>query len=98
LTVYVRYAHKAEKHVIDLGVARDRVLIAHDCVAVTILDKGVGSFTLEFKFFDDTVLELNQDEVLTGDMYQWDIKELRLTNTAQTGQILKLLVDIQVTE
>jgi len=96
--VYVRYAHKAEKHVIDLGVARDKVLIAHDCVAVTILDKGAGSFTLEFKFFDDTVLELNQDEVLTGDVYQWDIKELRLTNTAQTGQILKLLVDIQVTK
>jgi len=96
--VYVRYAHKAQKLDIDLGTARDKVLIAYDCVAVTILNKGAGTFTLEFKFFDDTILELDQDEVLSGDVYQWDIKELRLTNTAQTGQTLKLLIDIQVSE
>jgi len=96
MTVYVRYAHKAEKHVIDLGTARDKVLIAYDCVAVTILDKGTGSFTLEFKFFDDTKLELNQDEVANGDVLEWDIKELRLTNTAQAGLKLKLLIDYQV--
>jgi len=96
MPVYVRYAHKAEKLVIDLGTARDKVLIASDCVAVTILKKGTGSFTLEFKFFDDTTLELDQDEVLDGDVFQWDIEELRLTNTAQTGLRLKLLIDIQI--
>jgi len=94
--VYVRYAHKAQKLVIDLGTARDKVLIAYDCVAVTILDKGTGNFTLEFKFFDDTKLELNQDEVADGDILEWDIQELRFTNAAQTGLRLKLLIDYQI--
>jgi len=96
MSVYVRYAHKAEKLVIDLGTARDKVLIAHDCVAVTILDKGTGSFTLHFIFYDGTKVELNQDEVLSGDSFSWDIQELRLTNAAQTGLMLKLLIDFQV--
>jgi len=96
MTVYVRYAHKAEKHVIDLGVARDKVLIAYKIVAVTILDKGTGAFTLHFQFYDGTELELNQDEVANGDVLHWDIQELRITNTAQTGLTLKLLTDFQV--
>jgi len=94
--IYVRYAHKAEKTVIDLSTARDRVLIAEECVAVTILDKGTGSFTLHFGFYDGTWINLDQDEVLNGDVLAWDIQELRLTNTAQTGLKLKLLVDFQL--
>jgi len=94
--VYVRYAHKAEKPVLDLGEARDRVLIAKDITAVTILDKGTGSFTLHFGFYDDTWLDLDQDEVLNGDVLQWDIQELRITNTGQTGLTLKLLIDYQL--
>jgi len=96
MAVYVRYAHKAEKHVLDLGVARDRVLITKDCVAVTILDKGTGAFTLHFGFYDDTWLDLNQDEVLNGDVLQWDIQELRISNAAQAGLTVKLLTDRQV--
>jgi len=93
--VYVRYAHKAAKHLIDLGTARDRVLLANDIVAVRILDKGTGSFTLTFIFYDGTSLDLNQGEVSNGDIFRWDIQELRLTNTAQTGLILKLLTEFQ---
>jgi len=96
MPVYVRYAHKAEKHEIDLGVARDRRLIANKIVAVTILDKGTGSFTLHFQFFDGTEFSINQDEVLNGDVLQWDIQELRITNSAQAGLTLKLLVDFQL--
>jgi len=96
MPVYVRYAHKAEKVVLDLGVARDRVLIAKDCTAGLILDKGTGSFTLHFVFFDGTELELNQDEVSNGDLFRWDIQELRVSNTAQAGLTLKLLLDYQV--
>jgi len=92
---YIRYAHKAAKHVLDLGTARDRVLVANDIVAVTILDKGAGSFTLHFIFYDGTELELNQDEVLNGDVLQWDIQELRITNSAQSGLTVKLLTDFQ---
>jgi len=96
--VYIRYAHKAAKHELDLGVARDRALIANNIVAVTILDKGTGSFTLHFIFYDGTELELNQGEVSNGDIFRWDIQELRLTNIAQTGLILKLLTDFQLPE
>jgi len=96
MPVYVRYAHKAEKSVLDLGVARDRVLVAKDCVAVTILNKGTGTFTLHFIFYDGTEFSLDQDEVLNGDVFQWDIQELRITNSAQAGLTLKLLIDFQV--
>jgi len=95
MATYVRYATKAEKHVLDLGVAREEVLVASECTSLTILDKGAGSFTLHFRFYDGTRLELNQDEVLTGDLYQWDIKELRITNSSQPGQQLKLLTEFQ---
>jgi len=98
MPIYVRYAHKAEKHELDLGVARNRVLIANKIVAVTILDKGTGSFTLHFIFYDGTSLDLSQDEVLNGDVLQWDIQELRITNSAQTGLTLKLLTDFQLPE
>jgi len=94
--IYVRYAHKAEKHDLDLGVARDRVLIAKDCVAGTILDKGTGTFTLHFIFYDGTELKLTQDEVSNGDVFEWDIQELRITNTAQPGVALKLIIDFQL--
>jgi len=95
MATYIRYAHKAAKHVLDLGTARDRVLVANDIVAVTILDKGTGSFMLHFIFYDGTELELNQDEVLNGDVLQWDIQELRITNSAQPGLTVKLLTDFQ---
>jgi len=96
MTTYVRYAHKAEKPVLDLGVARDRVLIGTDLTTVVILDKGTGTFTLHFIFFDGTELELTQDEVSNGDKFRWDIQELRLTNTEQAGLTLKLLLEYQL--
>jgi len=96
MATYIRYAHKARKLVIDLGVAREDVYLEGPCTAVTILNKGTGNFTLHFHFFDGTKLDLDQDEVLNGDCFSWDIQELRLTNTAQTGLRLKLLIDIQI--
>jgi len=95
MATYIRYAHKAAKHTIDLGTARDRVLVANDIVAVTVLDKGTGSFTLHFIFYDATELDLNQDEVSSGDRFSWDIQELRITNSAQSGLTVKLLTEYQ---
>jgi len=94
--VYIRRAHKAEKLELDLGVARDRTEIAYNIVAVHILDKGVGGFNLTFHFYDGTEFMLNQDEVANGDTFEWDVASLLLTNTAQPGAVLKLIVDIQV--
>jgi hypothetical protein len=93
---YVRRAHKAEKLDLDLGQARDKALIAYNVVAVTILDKGTGTFTLTWHFYDGTEFSLNQDEVLNGDVFEWDIARLYLTNAAQAGARLKLIVDIQL--
>jgi len=96
MPVYLRRAHKAEKLVKDLGVARNRVEIATNVVAVTILDKGTGSFKLTWVFYDGTEFTLDQDEVLNGDVFEWDIARLLLTNAAQAGLTLKLIVDVQL--
>jgi len=96
MATYIRYATRSQKVVVKLDDAHTRSLIGEDIVAVTILDKGTGTFTLTFIFPDETELELNQDEVLNGDVFQWDIKELRITNTAQAGKTVKLFVDKQV--
>jgi len=34
--------------------------------------------------------------VLNGDVFQWDIQELRITNSVQSGLTLKLLIDYQL--
>jgi hypothetical protein len=93
---YIHKAHKAEKLMLDLGVARTNSVIASDIVAATVLDKGTGTYTLTFHFYDGTELSLTQDEISNGDLFEWDIEKLILTNTAQVGVILKLLVDIQI--
>jgi 3-mercaptopyruvate sulfurtransferase SseA len=92
---YVRRANKAEKLVLDLGVARDKQLIAYDVVAVTVLNKGTGTFTLTWHFADGTELSLDNTEIMEGDVYEWDTAKLYLTNPAQSGVTLKLIVDIQ---
>jgi len=96
MATYIRYAHKAEKLTIDLGSARDRVLLGKRITAVTIWDKGAGSFTLHFQFFDGTEFTMDDGEVANKDRFAWDIEELRITNTAQAGYTLKLLIEMQV--
>ena len=96
MATYIRYAHKAEKLIKDLAVARDRVEIATKISALTILEKGTGSFALTFVFYDGTSLILDNTELANGDLFLWDIERLLLTNASQAGLVLKLLVDIQV--
>jgi len=90
---YVPIARKAEKLVLDLTVAHNRVPIAQDATAIHVLDKGTGNFTLTFHFSDGTELTLDQSEVNNGDSYYWSISKLYLTNTAQTGLTAKILVE-----
>jgi len=92
---YVRYAHKAEKLDLDLSIGRDRVEVAFDITALHILSKGTGVFNLTFHFYDGTELTLSSDELHDGDMFHWDIKRLYLSNPAQLGARLKLLVEYQ---
>jgi len=94
--VYIRYATRMEKLVLKLDRARDEERIAQRLTCLTILDKGTGNFTLIIICYDGTRVELDQDEVLNGDVYQFDMWHLLLTNTAQAGKTIKLLVDQQV--
>jgi hypothetical protein len=96
MATYIRHATRALKVVVDLGTAHTREILATDLTAVYVLDKGTGSFTLTFIFEDGTEFDLDQDEVTNGESFEWDVKELRITNTAQSGVTLKLLVDQQV--
>ena len=96
MATYIRYAHKCEKLVRRLDEARDRLEIATRVVAVTVLDKGTGTFTLTFVFYDGTEISFNQDELLNGDVFQWNTERLLLTNTAQAGLTVKFLVDVQL--
>ena len=96
MAVYVRYAHKAEKLELPLDTDRDHIEIATKVTAVTILNKGAGTFTLTFHFYDGTDLTLDNTEVSNGDVFRWNIDGLMLTNAAQPGETLKLLVEIQV--
>jgi hypothetical protein len=96
MATYIRYATRALKVTVDLGTAHDREILATDVTAVYILDKGTGSFTLTFIFEDGTEFDLDQNEVTNGESFEWDVKELRITNTAQSGVTLKLLLDQQV--
>lgn len=96
MATYIRHATRARKHTLKLDDARTKAVIDTDLTAVTILDKSTGTFTLTFIFPDETELELAETEVSNGDIFEWDIKELRLTNVAQVAVTIKLLVDQQV--
>ena len=96
MATYIRFAHKAEKLVLKLDGARERGEVATRVVAVTILDKGTGSFTLTFVFYDGTEILLDNTEVANGNTFRWDVERLLLTNAAQSGATLKLLTEIQV--
>jgi hypothetical protein len=95
---YIRQATKAVKLELDLGVARDHVIIQRDLTALIILDKGTGTFTLTVEFPDETTIDLTSTELANGQRFPWDIRHLMLTNTAQSGLTLKLLGEKQQPE
>jgi hypothetical protein len=96
MATYIRKASRAKKQVIPLDTARDNELLGTDLSAVEILDKSTGSFSLKFIFPDKTELTLDQTEVSNGKRLEWDIAELRISNTVQSGVTIKILVEQQV--
>jgi len=92
LPVILEHAGKAEKLELRLDEARDRIEIGTDLCGVYVLAKGTGNFTLTFVFYDGTKIELSQAEVTNGDEFAWKTTHLLLTNTAQAGLTLKLLL------
>ena len=91
--VYIRHATRALKVVTKLDDVHDRSLIWADCVGLTVLDKETGDFTLTIVYPDGTELELDQDEILNGDVYLWDMAEILISNAAQAGLSVTVIVD-----
>jgi hypothetical protein len=88
-----KIAAKAEKIVVDLGVAHDRSEIAFKVKRLNVLDKGSGTFTLTFHFYDGTEFTLDDTEIANGDSYEWYIERLYITNTAHEGASVKLIAE-----
>lgn len=96
--VYTRRATKAVKLTLDLSVPRDHIIIERDLTGLYILSKGTGTFTLTVEFPDESTIDLENTELADGNYFNWDIRHLMLTNTAQTGLTLKLICEKQQPE
>lgn len=93
--ISVRHRIIAMRHDWDLEKGRQKVLVTGKLSGLYILNKGDGNFTLRFQF-GKTKLEsftLDQDDFDNGDFYEWDIRKLYLTNTAQAGKTLSVIVE-----
>ena len=94
-------ANKAEKITVDLGTAHagypdSASLLASGGQRVTILDKGTGTFTLTFIFQDASSISLSDAELANKDVLNWDFYKLYITNTAQSGLSVKLIIDYRI--
>jgi hypothetical protein len=94
-------ANKAEKITVDLGTAHTGYpdpasLLASNGQRISILDKGTGVFTLLVLFQDGSYITLDNTELANGDILDWDFYQLYVSNTAQAGLSVKLIVDYRV--
>lgn len=94
-------ANKAERVTVDLATAHagypdPTSLLASSGQRVTILDKGTGTWVLTLIFQDASTMVLSSTELGTGDILDWDFYALYVTNTAQPGKTLALIVDYRV--
>ena len=80
---------------LSLATARNEECIGVGIQSLYILDKGTGNFVLKFQFLEQKLLplELDQSEVNNADELEWDVLRLLITNTAQAGKSLKLIIE-----
>lgn len=85
--------NKAEKLTLDLGDARTDIEIATEVIGFQVLSYTTDStFSLELVFADGTSITLNESELSPTDYVDFNIKTLKLTNSAQAGKTLVLLI------
>ena len=95
-------ANKAEKIIVDLNVAHlgfpmPDSLLASNGQRITILDVGTGTFDLTLIFQDGTTITLDETELGSGDILDWDFYALYIANVgAQVGKTLALIVDYRI--
>jgi len=88
--------NKAAKSTLDLGTARDHAKIGEDIIGFQVLTYSDGAtFNLTLKFVDGD-MDLDQTELMAGDLIPVSCKELQLTNTAQAGKNIKLILNYMV--
>jgi len=85
-------ANDYEKIEVDLGVARVDEVVASSVHGFRILRRTAGA-TFEVKMVDAAKTPLNQDDIPDGGgLTEFEPTDLLLTNTAQAGYTLTLLV------
>lgn len=94
-------SNKAEKITVDLNVVHagfpvPASLLASNGQRITILNAGAGAWALLLVFQDGTFLSLDNTEITTGDILNYDFYQLYVTNLAQPGLTLVLVVDYRI--
>jgi len=85
-------ANDYEKLIVDLGIARTDEVIAKNVHGFRILRRTAGA-TFELKMIDATKSALDQDDIADGGgLIGFEPTDLLLTNTAQAGYTLTIVV------
>lgn len=67
----------------SLASPRTDVALGIEGLALTILTKGNGTWTIKFQFDDLTTCQFDSTEVNAGDAWELDYADILFTNTAQ---------------
>lgn len=104
-------ANRADKITINLAVAHagfpDPVSLVADPTTlipipatsglrITILAKGAGVFTLTAVFQDGSTIDLVNTELSNGDVLDWDFFQLYVTNAAQPGMAVTIIIEYRI--
>ena len=85
---------KGGKITIDLlSIARNKEVVASDGTALTILEKGTGTWSLFLEFYDNSNLELQNTELEDGDLLEYEFKKFKFTNTVQSVTNPSFIID-----
>ena len=87
-------SNKGGKITIDLSsIARNNEVIANDGIAITVLNKGSGTWILTLEFYDNSNLELQDTDLEGGDILEYEFKKFKITNTIQSVTNPTFIVD-----
>lgn len=91
-------ANKAQLILVDLATANllPPKLLASNGSKIWIRDKGAGNFNLTTVFLDGSTLTLTQAQISNGDQFPWNFYQLYITNMAQPGNTVTLIVESSI--
>ena len=80
-----RAARYPSSGAVDLTTARTDAALSITGLALTVVDKGTGTWSMKLKFADDTTCEFTSTEISAGDSWEIQFSDLLLTNAAQAA-------------